>query len=395
MISGRVDLNILNILQNPAGLLNKNPEFSSLFKDLLKSFFKNDELTPDNLTFLFSGIIPVLLPLQSEQKSAEFQPIFSELETSDFPLQLKFQSEQKSITFLQPIFSNLLINQTCSILSQPKPLKLLQDFVLQKNENLYWILNKIQINLSAPSSDKMPIKTSHTYELKGEQFEPFLTEQKIDITKTDITEKISQFKKEPLSDLSIKFSNSVKESAVSFQSSLRFCPAENERNSFSETLIVQPIQNKTAEKTKDDRIPLPETNVFPDSINNPTHKTLDKIELPVTKLHEVSDIMLKTIVSSRKTITVQLEPPELGTILLRLSIEREGIKAHMRVDSPNVKEMLAGLIPEIKSNLEATGVKINDFILDLKKDNQAYSNSYNGQGQKKYNGNQKFFEYFA
>jgi flagellar hook-length control protein FliK len=216
----------------------------------------------------------------------------------------------------------------------------------------------------------MPIKISDTYELKKEQ--------------SEISEKFSQFEKEPLL-----------ESAVSFQSSLRFCHPENEKNSFSETLIVQPIQNKTAEKTRDDRISLPKTNVFPDSINNHTHKIPDKIELPVTRLNEVSDIMLKTIASSRKTITVQLEPPELGTILLRLSMESEGIKAHMRVDSPNVKEMLAGLIPEIKSNLEATGVKINDFILDLKKDNQAYSDSYNGQGQKKYNGNQKFFEYFA
>uniref|UniRef100_A0A7C4EN83 Flagellar hook-length control protein FliK n=1 Tax=Thermodesulfovibrio aggregans TaxID=86166 RepID=A0A7C4EN83_9BACT len=379
MILGRVDLNILNILQNPAGLLNKNPEFSSLFNDLLKSFFKNDELTPDSLTFLLSEIIPVLLPLRSEQKSAEFQPILSELEASDFPLQLEFQSEQKYITFLQPIFSNL-INQTCSILSQSKPLKLLQDFVSQKNENLCWVLNKIQIPLQTSSDktpiktsdtyDKMPIKISDTYELKKEQ--------------SEISEKFSQFEKEPLL-----------ESAVSFQSSLRFCHPENEKNSFSETLIVQPIQNKTAEKTRDDRISLPKTNVFPDSINNHTHKIPDKIELPVTRLNEVSDIMLKTIASSRKTITVQLEPPELGTILLRLSMESEGIKAHMRVDSPNVKEMLAGLIPEIKSNLEATGVKINDFILDLKKDNQAYSDSYNGQGQKKYNGNQKFFEYFA
>lgn len=120
-----------------------------------------------------------------------------------------------------------------------------------------------------------------------------------------------------------------------------------------------------------------------------------KIELPLTKLNEIPDIIFKALFTSQKTLIVQLEPPELGKILIKLSMDSSGIKADMKVDYPYVKEMLTNLIPEIKSNLQSSGVKISDFLLDLTRDHKGYSDSYYGQGQKKYKENQKFYEYFA
>lgn len=120
-----------------------------------------------------------------------------------------------------------------------------------------------------------------------------------------------------------------------------------------------------------------------------------KAELPSIRLHEIPDIIFKALSTSQKTLIVQLEPPELGKILIKLSMDSSGIKADMRVDYPHVKEMLTNLIPEIKSNLQSSGVKISDFLLDLTRDQRGYSDSYYGQGQKKYKENQKFYEYFA
>jgi len=71
-------------------------------------------------------------------------------------------------------------------------------------------------------------------------------------------------------------------------------------------------------------------------------------------------------------------------------MDSSGIKADMKVDYPHIKEMITGLIPEIKSNLESRGVKVSDFLLDLTKDHRGYGDSYNGQSQQKYKGNQKF-----
>ncbi len=118
-----------------------------------------------------------------------------------------------------------------------------------------------------------------------------------------------------------------------------------------------------------------------------------KIVLNITRLHEVSDIISKGFFNSQKTLVVLLEPPELGKILIKLSMENSGIKAEMRVDYPQVKEMITNLIPEIKSNLQSSGVKISDFLLDSNREHRGYSDS--SSGQKKNKREEKFLEYFA
>lgn len=120
-----------------------------------------------------------------------------------------------------------------------------------------------------------------------------------------------------------------------------------------------------------------------------------KIQLPITRLQDISNIMFKALSASQKTLTIQLEPPEMGRILIKLFWENGAVRADMKVDYPHVKEMLTGLIPEIRSNLQSSGVKVSDFLLDLSREQRGYSDSYNGQGQRRYRGNQKFFEYIA
>lgn len=135
--------------------------------------------------------------------------------------------------------------------------------------------------------------------------------------------------------------------------------------------------------------------------NNVQLKTVDssavqqKIELPFIQLKEISNIVFKALSSSQKTLVVQLEPPELGKILIKLSMDNVGVRADIKVDYHHVKEALTGLIPEIKSNLNSSGVKVSDFLIDLTKEHKGYSDSYSGQGQRRYRGNEKFIEYFV
>lgn len=163
------------------------------------------------------------------------------------------------------------------------------------------------------------------------------------------------------------------------------------KNNVEDTVkLLHTLQNTTVKKSFDEAF-LQSNIVHNFSTNIPEPK---KVELFTVRFQEISDILLKAISNSQKTITVQLEPPELGRILIKLTMDSSGIKADMKVDNPHVKEMIAGLIPEIKSSLQSSGVKLSDFILDLMRDTQEDS-AYNQHGQKKYKGNQKFFEYFA
>lgn len=130
------------------------------------------------------------------------------------------------------------------------------------------------------------------------------------------------------------------------------------------------------------------------NFSNISEETTQKIELPFSNLQQVSDIVFKAVSTSKKLLTVQLEPPELGRILIRIFQDSSGIKADMKVDYPHVKDALTSLIPEIKNNLETKGIKVSDFLLDLL-DRRGYSNSYNQEGQRRNKGNQKFFEYFV
>lgn len=161
----------------------------------------------------------------------------------------------------------------------------------------------------------------------------------------------------------------------------------------NEKTTVDDIQREKNQKINSENL-LPKINL--NSVESVQYDNIkQKPEIPVTKLNEISDIIFRATSNSQKTLIVQLEPPELGKILIKLSMDSSGVRADMKVDYPHVKEMLTNLIPEIKSNLQSSGVKISDFLLDLTRDQKGYSDSPYGQGQKKNKDNQKFFEYFA
>ncbi len=161
----------------------------------------------------------------------------------------------------------------------------------------------------------------------------------------------------------------------------------------NEKTTVDDIQREKNQKINSENL-LPKINL--NSVESVQYDNIkQKHEIPVIKLNEISDIIFRAVSNSQKTLIVQLEPPELGKILIKLSMDSSGVRADMKVDYPHVKEMLTNLIPEIKSNLQSSGVKISDFLLDLTRDQKGYSDSPYGQGQKKNKDNQKFFEYFA
>lgn len=343
MISGNINLNALigNLTCQNSFQPNNTDEFDLLFNELLKMFTENKDLV-------------------SEQNLVVFPASFISL---------------------PQILQNFLMQPDGNVELNPEFVKILQKF--QINPAQIKLFEKIQDsfkNTAYMADEKLIESALGDFKSKDNQFKIAfdIIQNSKDIQTTDDT------KQNEITKLYLELSKSMQVDEKTMQT-------ENNGK------IKLDFENLHARaKILDNDSLSSNTNLVSNVSTVEQNQTIpNKIELPVTKLSELSDVIFKTLSSSNKTLTIQLEPPELGRILIKLSLDSAGIKADMKVDYPHVKEMLTGLIPEIKSNLQSSGIKVSDFLLDLARDPRGYGDSYNGQGQRKYKGNQKFYDYFV
>ncbi len=124
-----------------------------------------------------------------------------------------------------------------------------------------------------------------------------------------------------------------------------------------------------------------------------------KEPIHVSRLNELSEVMEKTVKAGDKHLIIKLEPPDMGSIQIKLRMDNGMLRADLKVDSPAVKDMFSMAIPQIKTSLEDSGIKVSDFFVDVKED--YYSDSGKRQQddashQNKHNKKQEnFFDYFA
>ncbi|MGB9822640.1 MULTISPECIES: flagellar hook-length control protein FliK [Thermodesulfovibrio] len=355
MLTENINLELLNIIKNQAVAKSKSTGFDEIFNELLQLFFENKDLSTkasinnNPFIFPFASFHNFLL-----QDIKNFQELFQSLE---FSSELKayvrlLQSGQIEIKELNSLLQNLKSQNNNSEIQS-----LLENFD-----------NKILLNK----------ENQHIYS-------PKLSNTVQNYSDKDNSE---QFLFNPTSSCQGKLHEETP-STFLLNAVKTYSGSDSDNSEFPNAYIMK--------KTLNNKELSSQLNIF-HNIQDRTNEIKNfeqKIELPFTRISEVSDIVFKAVSSSQKTVVVQLEPPELGKILIKLSMDNAGLRADMKVDYPHVKEALTALIPEIKSNLQSSGIKVSDFLLDLMKDYRGYSDSYNGQGQRKYRGNQKFFEYFV
>ena len=139
-------------------------------------------------------------------------------------------------------------------------------------------------------------------------------------------------------------------------------------------------------------VPLQQTPFSSDS--QPAQETL-----PVNKLNELSDPIMKTLGSGDKNLIIKLSPPDMGTIEIKLKMENGVLTADFKVDSTAVKDLFSVAMPQIKNSIESAGIKTGNFFTDLKDDRSSDSGRHqdtNQQQQRQQKGQkQSFFDFFA
>jgi flagellar hook-length control protein FliK len=126
-----------------------------------------------------------------------------------------------------------------------------------------------------------------------------------------------------------------------------------------------------------------------------------KESMHVAKLHEIGNSFIKTLNSGSRHLIINLEPPSLGSIQIKLKMINGVLTANLKVESAAVKELFSSALPQIRASLADSGIKLSDFFVDVRKEDGFYDGmkqhrdggQHDNQRHKKY---QEFkFDYFA
>jgi len=99
-------------------------------------------------------------------------------------------------------------------------------------------------------------------------------------------------------------------------------------------------------------------------------------------------------------MVVRLDPPDLGHLEIRLKMVQGVLTADLRVQSGSTKDILASTLPQIRSHLEQSGIRVGELMVDLHDDYVSGQGRQQEQETRKQNrqnrpANDNFLNYLA
>jgi flagellar hook-length control protein FliK len=124
------------------------------------------------------------------------------------------------------------------------------------------------------------------------------------------------------------------------------------------------------------------------SIAEQTSKNSQNFKLPSDLSGQIQESAKALLQSNKGEITVRLNPPELGSICLKVSDKGDQISGLLQVTRPETQHELQQFLPEILRNLEDAGISIKRFevVLNNPSDQQTLQQYlYQQNNQQSYN----------
>jgi flagellar hook-length control protein FliK len=90
--------------------------------------------------------------------------------------------------------------------------------------------------------------------------------------------------------------------------------------------------------------------------------------VPVTDLTGIHRPILRAVAAGERQLIIEIRPPDLGTLQIRLTSDGGIISADIKVDNQAVRDMLSVALPQIRSSMEESGVSLREFSVDLRRD---------------------------
>jgi flagellar hook-length control protein FliK len=105
--------------------------------------------------------------------------------------------------------------------------------------------------------------------------------------------------------------------------------------------------------------------------------------VPVSRLTSMDEVISKAVDAGQKNLVIRIDPPDLGNVQIRLSLDNGVLKAEVRVDSSIVKDAFNLVIPQIKTSLENSGIKVSEFHVDVRDDQNGNGQANNDNNKQK------------
>jgi flagellar hook-length control protein FliK len=109
---------------------------------------------------------------------------------------------------------------------------------------------------------------------------------------------------------------------------------------------------------------------------------------PTTAQHITNQIADLAQAASRRlgqNVQMVLQPEGLGTVTLKVSLERGGLNVHLAVDNQQTREMVQASWPQLQQALDQRGLTVQSMLLDL---SQGRGNGEAFQAFQQFNGQQ-------
>jgi len=91
-----------------------------------------------------------------------------------------------------------------------------------------------------------------------------------------------------------------------------------------------------------------------------------------SNLSSLLDRMQWMVEAGRQKARIQLSPPELGQIDLRLVIDHGHLHAHLGTENPMVKQMIESHLDQLKQHLTDLGFVVEEFSVDVGQDQREF-----------------------
>ncbi|KAF0179008.1 MAG: flagellar hook-length control protein [Nitrospirae bacterium] len=123
-------------------------------------------------------------------------------------------------------------------------------------------------------------------------------------------------------------------------------------------------------------------------------------DVSVTSIRDIHEPIRAAAETGVKQMILRLDPPGLGDVLIRLRVQQGVLTAELKVDSGSIKDLFTSVLPQIRQQLENSGIRVGELQVDLRDDYLADQGQRREQGQRQQQqqGRQtqeNFFEYLA